>query len=234
MKKILIALALAASNTAAQVIVGTNSFDVVFEATNLTTVAQSRIVADINLCRQLWTNSEVRVDAPGTDPYIYDLYIVGWPYFKDMRVPRGLVTNSAGAWSLLVDKQVSSEYLKAFEFADANSNIISAANAFVDALSNSNTVCNTISELREYMLFPEGMQLNPQEEIEGFKEYKYSKPSVMAFGYFSAGPEPSPGVSSNLFMKLQYSSTDVVSIDQLPCIWHDGKWKLYFWNLDKY
>ena len=52
MKTPIIMIALAASSAAAQVIVGTNSFDVVFEATNLTTVAQARIIDDINICRQ--------------------------------------------------------------------------------------------------------------------------------------------------------------------------------------
>ena len=50
MKTTLIIIALAASNASAQIIVGTNSFDIVFEATNLTSVTQSRIVSDINLC----------------------------------------------------------------------------------------------------------------------------------------------------------------------------------------
>ena len=233
--KSLIIVAFTASSAAAQVIVGTNSFDVVFEETNLTTVAQSRIIDDINLCRQLWANSEVYIydDEEDGELFIGDGYVIGKPYFNDMRVPRGLVTNSAGALSLLVSKPVSDAYLKAFEFADANSNLISAANAFVDALSNSNTICNTISELREYILFPENIAVDPQEQIEGFKSYKYSKPSVMAFGYFNQGPEPSIGVSSNLFMKLQYSLDKTISIYQLPCIWHGGKWKLYFWNFNE-
>lgn len=233
--KRLIIIALTATSAAAQIIVGTNDFDIVFEAKDLAPTIQSRIAADINLCRQLWANSEVYIydDDEDFESFIGDGYVIGRPYFNDMRVPRGLVTNSLGVLSLFVEKQISDAYLKAFEFADANSSIISAANAFVDALSNSNTVCNTTADLREYILFPTDIQLDAQKEIEGFKSYEYSKPSVMAFGFLNQGPEPSAGVSSNLFMKLQYRG-DEISIDQLPCIWHNGKWKLYFWELKNY
>ena len=229
MKTLIIIISLTASIAAAQVIVGTNSFDVVFEATNLTSAAQSRIVDDINLCRQLWTNSTVYLDVQGADSNIGDGNVIARPYFNDMRVPRDLVTNSAGAWSLFVDKQVSDAYLKAFEFSDANSNIIRAADAFVDALSNTNTVCNTMAEYWEYVLSPTNAHVNLPDGFDGLKEYEYSKPSVMAFGYSIGGPEPSPGVTSNLFMKLQYRSAEIISIDQFLCIWHDGKWKFYYW-----
>jgi hypothetical protein len=231
--KIYMIIALAASNVAAQVILGTNSFDVVFEATNLTSATQSRLIADINLCRQLWTNSVVHLGMSATDSYIEEMSIVGRPYFNEISVPREIVTNSVGALSLLVNKQASDAYLKAFEFADANSNITRAADAFVEAFSNSNFVCNTMTEYLEYFLIPTGMQVDIQDEIEGFKEYEYSKPSVMSFGYYKKGPEPTPGVSSNLFMKLQYRSmeTGMELIDQLPCIWHDGRWKFYYWDI---
>ena len=227
MKKLMI-IALAASSASAQVIVGTNSFDVVFEATNLTTVAQSRIIDDINICRQLWTNSEVCLDISGAEPHIGDWDVIFKPYFNDMRVPRDLVTNATGAFSLFVNKQVSDAYLEAFKFADANSNIISAAWAFTDTISNTNVVCNTREKLLEYVLISPIMDVLLPEWFNAFTELKHSPPSVMAFGYVTQELESVPGVASNLFMRLQYRSTD--NIDQHPCIWHDNKWKLYFWK----
>ena len=227
MKGFIIALAVAASSASAQIIVGTNSFDVVFEATNLTSVTQSRIVADINLCRQLWTNSQVRLEDGGA-PYIRDGDVLGRPYFNEMRVPRDIVTNSTGALSIYVNKAVSDAYLKAFEFADANSNIINAAWAFANTISNTNIVCNTMAELSEYVLISPDAEIELPEWFASFTELEHSPPSVMAFGYMTKELEAVPGVSSNLFMRLQYRST--YNIDQHPCIWHDGKWKLYAWS----
>jgi hypothetical protein len=234
MKPLIILIALTASIAAAQIIVGTNSFDVVFEATNLAPAVQSRIVDDINLCRQLWTNSEVYLDGNDFEPFIGDGYVIGRPYFNNMRVPRNIVTNSAGAWSLFVKKQLSDAYLKAFEFFDANSNIISAANAFVDTLCHSNIVCNTMQELSEYVLIPPNAEVILPGWFAEFCENAYSKPSAMAFGYMNIGPEPSPGVSSNLFMRLQCNFPNEYSVDQVPCIWHDGKWKINAWDYNKW
>ena len=228
MKAILITLALAASSVTAQVIVGTNSFDVVFEATNLTTVAQARIIDDINISRQLWTNSAVHLDIPETEPYIGDWDVIFKPYFNDMRVPRNLVTNSTGALSLFVNKQVSDAYLEAFKFADANSNIVSAAWAFADTISNTNVICNTIAEMSEYVLISPNADIDLPGWFTSFTELKHSPPSVMGFGHIEKVLDAVPGASSNLFMRLQYRSKD--NVDQHLCIWHDGKWKIYAWG----
>ena len=219
---------LAASSAFAQVMIGTNLFDVVFEATNLAPATQSRIIADINLCRQLWTESEICLDDPGVEPYIYDGDVIFKPYFNEMRVPRDLVTNSTGNHSLLVRKPVSDAYLNAFEFANANSNIISAARAFANTISDTNIVCNTMEELSEYVLISPNADIDLPEWFASFTALEHSPPSVMSFGYMTKEIEAVPGVSSNLFMRLQYRSTD--NIDQHPCIWHDGKWKLAIWE----
>jgi hypothetical protein len=226
--KTLVIISLAASSAAAQVIVGTNSFDVVFEATNLTPVAQSRIIDDINICRQLWTNSEVCLDISGAEPHIGDWDVIFKPYFNDMRVPRNLVTNSTGALSLLVEKQVSDAYLDAFKFADANSNIISAAWTFVNTISNTNIICNTRTELSEYVLISPDTNVILPIWFTSFTELEYSPPSVMSFGYITQELEAMPGVASNLFMRLQCRLAD--NVDQYPCIWHDNKWKFYVWS----
>jgi hypothetical protein len=226
MKKLIILITLAASTAAAQIIVGTNSFDVVFEATNLTSATQSRIVVDINICRQLWTNSLVCLDDPGTTPYIHDENVIFEPYFNEMTFPNELVTNSTGVLSLFVNKPVSDAYLKAFEFADANSNIVAAAAAFVDTIMYSNIVCNTMEELAEYVIITSNTEIDPSKFFERSEEMEFSKPSAMSFGYMAATLPQAPGISSNLVMKLQYRMPISKSIDQMPCVWHDNKWKL--------
>jgi hypothetical protein len=223
-----IILLFTASSAVAQIVVGTNSFDVVFEAKNIAPATQSRIVDDINLCRQLWTNSVLYLDYNEFDSSISDWDVIFKPYFNDMRVPRDLVTNSTGSWSLFVSKQVSDAYLEAFEFANANSNIIAAAWSFANMVSNTNIICNTRAELFEYALVSPNMNINlPGWFSSSFTELEHSPPSVMAFGYIVKELEAVPGVSSNLFMRLQYRSTD--NIDQHMCIWHDEKWKFYSW-----
>ena len=222
-------IALAASSAAAQIIVGTNSFDVIFESTNLTSTAQSRIISDMTLCRQLWTNSEIHLTDQNTEPYIYDGDVIFTPYYNDsLEFPDTLVTNPLGTISLKVDTTISDAYLNAFEFADANSNIISAAWAFANTLSNTNIVCNTMAELSDYVLISPDAEIELPEWFASFTELEHSPPSVMAFGYKIKELEAVPGVSSNLFMRLQYRSTN--NIDQHSCIWHDGKWKLYAWD----
>ena len=225
--KSLIIIALAASSAAAQVIVGTNSFDVVFEATNLVPAMQSRIVDDINLCRQLWTNSQVRLEDGGA-PYIRDGNVIFRPYFNEMRVPRDLVTNSTGSLSLLVSKPVSDAYIRAFEFADANSSIIAAAWAFVDTISDTNTVCDTMADLANYVLIISDKTVELPAWFRTFANVEYSKPSIMSFGYLPADSLTPAGVSSNLMMKLQYRIEETV--DHHLCTWHDGKWKLCVWG----
>ena len=218
---------MAASSTAAQVIVGTNSFDVVFEETNLVPAMQSRIVDDINLCRQLWTNSQVRLEDGGA-PYIRDGYVISRPYFNEMRVPRDLVTNSTGALSVLVSKPVSDAYLKAFQFADANSNIVAAVSVLIDALSSTNIVLNTVDELSEYIFVSSVKTVELPANLYGGEQSTYSMPSVMAFGYETIDSEIPTGSASNLVVKLPLRYWETV--DYTPCIWHDGKWKLAIWE----
>ena len=222
-------IALAASSASAQILVGTNSFDVVFEATNLTSVTQSRITSDINLCRQLWTNSLVCLDDIGTEPYIHDGNVIFSPYFDgNLDFPNTLVTNATGALSLLVSKPVSAAYLKAFEFADANSNIIAAASALINALSNTNIVLNTVAEVGEYVFISSDKTIELPTNFRGFAKNAYSMPSVMAFGYETINSQIPTGSASNLVMKLPLRHHKTV--DYLPCIWHDGKWKLGIWE----
>ena len=224
-----IVIALAASSAAAQIIVGTNSFNVVFEATNLSSAAQSRIISDINLCRQLWTNSVVLFDEPNAEPYISNRYVIFSPYFDDsLKFPDMLVENSNGAISLKVEKAVSDAYLKAFDFVDANSNIITAAATLISALSNTNIVFNTVAEVGEYIFISSDKTIELPSNFRGFAESPHSMPSVLAFGYEIIDSEIPTGAASNLTMRLQYRYKK--SVDQRWCIWHDGKWKLGIWE----
>jgi hypothetical protein len=224
-----IILALAASTATAQIIVGTNSFDVFFEATNLSSAAQSRIISDMNLCRQLWTNSVVLFDESNAEPYISNRYVLSSPYYDDsLEFPDTLATNQLGILSLKVEKSVSDAYLKAFEFVDSNSNIIAAAEMLVDALSNTNIIFNTVEELGEYIFISSDKTVELPTDFKGFAQSAHSMPSVLAFGYETIDSEISTGSASNLIMKLQYRYKK--SVDQRLCIWHDGKWKLDIWE----
>ena len=228
MKVKTILIALAASSAAAKVIVGTNSFDVVFEANNLAPATQSRIVDDINLCRQLWTNSVVHLNDQNKVQYIYDGYVIGRPYFNEMRVPRNLVTNATGALSVFVSKPISDAYIEAFEFVDANSNIIAAAATLINALADTNIVLSTVAEVSEYVFVSSDKTIELPTDFRGFTQSTHSMPSVMAFGYETIDSQIPTGSASNLTMKLQYRYKS--SVDQHWCIWHDGKWKLGIWE----
>lgn len=212
-----------------QITVGTNRFEFVFEQTNLTESEKSRIAADIAMCRHSWTNSAfVSALSDSRIGYIYDVNVVQSPYFNPgIKFPNWIVNNSTNVPSLLVRQDVCEAYTDSFGFINAHSNIIMQAYAFVDRISNSNLVCKTMSELVDYVLIQTNATVSLPAFFNGLREPDYSYPSVLSFGYYEKGPQ-NGGSATNLFMVMPSKYED--TIDTVPVIWNDGKWKFYMWD----
>jgi len=215
---------------------GTNasSIGVSFVDTNLSVSAQASIVTDLQICLNEWGNkSELRLrNKENSAGYFYNS--TQCPHYpENIKFPENVVTNTNGP-ILQISKTLSDAYTNAFAFATANSNIVAAAHEFVTFVASTNFGSVASNQISNYFLFnqapPVLYQIAFEDITNSWRNQTFYQPSVLSFHYSSTGPAP-----TNLWMFVPSSCPStlyngVTIWNQLPSIWHDGKWKFCNWE----
>ncbi len=215
--------------------VGTNTLDVVFESDKLSSNVMNRIVSDIIVCRQAWSNSTVVTFSTGRPGgYINDLNVQVSPYgFLGAKFPQSVVTNSSGKLALFIPAELSTRYIEAFSFTNIHSNVYQQAILFVDRLQ-SPELANTSQEKVRDLVFSPGVTesqyiASAYEILTDIQRQTYYYPSVL--GFWKANDGEAASSHTNLFVLIPQSSKHPHAphqlFDVMPAIWHDSKWKLW-------
>lgn len=228
-----ITIMLAQTTTAYDLSLGTNTVDVSFGDTPLSTTVKDFIVADLQRCVEFWgegSKLRFRNDA-GFVGYIDNPTL--FPYYRDGLVfPDNLVTNQNGDIALHVSANLCLEYTNALAFASANSNIVADARNFIAFVASTNFLNISSNQMVNYVLEKNASSdyyaKNYTTIISELRDQQYFQPSILGFYYSEQGP-----ASSNLWLNVPCTSDSGYAKPEwsaFPAIWHDGKWKFCFWD----
>ena len=212
-----------------------NALNVVFVDTNLLKKAQSAIVADLRVCLLEWgKTAELLLDGgdePGVIGYL-DIGTVSPHYPENIKFPSHIVSNGTAGVALQIPKELSDAYTNAFKFAAANAKAFSAASAFVKFVNSPNFLTLPPKDLPNYVLEKNTtvaeIIAGAQDTISELRHQTYYPPSVLGFFNSEIGP-----AKKNLLVIIPCTSpvSDWKEWGGYPAIWHEGKWKFFFWTI---
>lgn len=228
--------------------IGTNTFGVSFADTILSPAHKERIYDDLQICvDKPWaTNAmvfikdtdNIKSEIVGTIAYYPNDHV---HYHNKIQFPRNITTNNTGSLCLQITRELSDAYTNAFVFAEANSNIVTAAYTFISEISSNNFTNNLLSnQIQDYFLL-KSFTSNEMYTIYSdmiikswFNNFTYYPPSVLGFYHSPEGPD-----LTNLWMQIPADYTSKpnsthITLVQMTAIWHDNKWKLCVWNPPSY
>jgi len=221
---------------------GTNSqsVGVSFVDTNLTATARTKIIADLQLCLQEWGKESWLNIVHGADEPEYDGYLSNFslcPYYPEKtKFPKGIVSNGSAStgYALQIPKSLSDTYTNKFAWAEANSNIVSAAYSFVSFISSTNFYSVTSNNISDYFFANKAPEiLYRLSFVDITNEIHYATfypPSILGFAYATTGP-----ANTNLWLGIPIKTmlyADYVEWLVFPALWHEGKWRLCWWEDD--
>ena len=210
-----------------------NALDVVFVDTNLSQKAQSAIVADLRVCLLEWgkTGELYLRDNEDSAGYL-SMGTISPHYPENIKFPKNVVSNGTAGVALQIPKELSDAYTNAFKFAAANAKAFAAANAFVKFVNSSNFLALPPKDLPNYVLEKNTTAAEiiagAQDTIAELRHQTYYPPSVLGFLNSEIGP-----AKKNLLVIIPCTSpvSDWKEWGGYPAIWHEGKWKFFFWTI---
>lgn len=210
-----------------------NSLRVSFVDTSLSYKNKAAIITDLQLCLRDW-GKVTTLDLEGCEP--------GWTGYLDNpsksphyppvnKFPKQVVMNDANELNLLVTKSLSDAYTNSFAFAAANPNVVTAAYQFVSFISSPEFINIPHKDLPNYLYIRDTTATQIVNKAARFitdlQHQTYYPPSLLGFFYSDTGP-----AATNLLMLVPCSSPSGdggLEWDPFAAIWHDNRWKLFFW-----
>ena len=132
----------------------------------------------------------------------------------------------------MVPTIVIQKYADGLDFKTNHLGQVQAADAFVEFVSSSAFANISSSQVSDYILAKDAtpqMYLDSAEDlVKGIVRQELYLPSILGFTYRDWGPG-----GTNLWVFIPTAlrlKKPGWSFDVLPAIWHDGKWKLSFWD----
>lgn len=242
-KRIILAISLTVilmqNSPAYDLVVGTNHFDIVFENVSTPSSLKNFIVEDVQRCYEAWgTNIEIRSSRASTHVMrIYSPVFMGPYYMEDLYaeglgVPEDIVTNTTGQLALKIPSVLIQKYSDGFIFKTNHLVQVQAADAFVDFVSSSAFASISSNQVSNYFMVkdatPQTYLDSSETIIQDIASCDFFAPSILGFTYNDRGPD-----ATNLWVLVPVISktrTAQSSFDVFPAIWHDGRWKLSFWD----
>ena len=227
------------NSSAYDLVIGTNHFDVVFENVSTPSSLKDFIVEDVQRCYEAWgTNVVIQPNLPVRNGSYLRANVFMGPYYmenlyaEDLNVPEDIVTNTTGQLALKIPSILIQRYAEGFVFKTNHLAQVQAADAFVDFVTSATFANIPSNQVSNYFMVkdatPQTYLDSSETIIQGLTSSDFFAPSILGFTYNDRGPD-----ATNLWVLIPVISkarTTQSSFDVFPAIWHDGRWKLSFWD----